>query len=64
MQTNFDQNGPDSHTLIQKLNFVPLTELQQGAYDLCLNVTQLAVELPVGCSQLMEAGDEAHHILV
>lgn len=43
---------------------VTLTQLQQGAYYLCLDVTQLAVELPLGCSQLVEAGDEAHHVPV
>ncbi len=43
---------------------VTLTQLQQGAYYLCLDVAQLAVELPLGRSQLVEAGDEAHHVPV
>lgn len=41
-----------------------LTQLQQGAYYLRLDVRQLAVELPLGRSQLVEAGDEAHHVPV
>lgn len=41
-----------------------LTQLQQGAYYLCLDIRQLAVELPLGRSQLVEAGDEAHNIPV
>lgn len=43
---------------------VTLTQLQQGAYYLRLDVRQLAVELPLGRSQLVEAGDEAHHVPV
>lgn len=41
-----------------------LTQLQQGAQYLRLDVTQLTVELPLGRRQLVEAGDEAHHVPV
>lgn len=41
-----------------------LTQLQQGAYYLRFDVTQLAVVLPLSRRQLVEAGDEAHHVPV
>lgn len=62
IQTIYDFYDSDNIQYIAiSIALVP-TQAQQGVHNPGLYMAQLAVEVPFGSCQLMEAGNEAHHI--